>query len=757
SVTDCPCSNMDFCDCSSMNWKTIPSRLPKNMKGLNMSKNALKMVTGTDLKPYEKLKVLILQYNEIHIISNDSFQPLRSLEDLDLSYNNLTNLSSDWFKSLHTLKHLNLLGNQYSVLSKSLFSSLSSLRSLKVGNPYFIAIEMQHFEGLVSLNELYLHCLHLKQYAEGSFKTIKEIDHAILTVNISLLPVILKDLAFSVTWLEFRNASLMDPGDVVAFEVLNNTSVKKVMLNNCTITDASTARILEIIQTYQNVTDIILEDSELLGTGQGSPHLQDKPSSVTTAIITNLHIPNFFLFSDLQNIYKIAPQFKSITCTGSKVFLIPCSFSKSFTSLEFLDISGNLLTDVFLASSACKYEGGSAWPLLQTLNVSKNGLTSLPVVADLLYRQPYLTNLDISHNDFSQSSISNCTWPSKLKYLNISSCQIKRISTCIPTTVEILDLSSNYLTEFLTDLPNLKELYVSNNRLTNLPDDARLPNLETLIIRSNKLNDFFKSDLDLFPKLMTMDGSNNNYICSCQFLDFIQYNTITLLGWPDNYICDSPSSVRDKKIQEAKLPTLMCHKTLVVTLSCIILLLFIALIVALCYFLHVMWYVKMIWAWLKAKRKPMKTYDREICYDAFISYSERDSEWVENMMVQELETTSPPMKLCLHKRDFVPGKWIIDNIIDAMEKSYKTLFVLSEHFVQSEWCKYELEFSHFRLFDENNDTAILILLEPIEKETIPKRFCKLRKLMNTKTYLEWPTEEEQQEQFWFNLKSALRT
>ncbi|XP_027487945.1 toll-like receptor 2 type-2, partial [Corapipo altera] len=148
---------------------------------------------------------------------------------------------------------------------------------------------------------------------------------------------------------------------------------------------------------------------------------------------------------------------------------------------------------------------------------------------------------------------------------------------------------------------------------------------------------------------------------------------------------------------------------------------------------------------------------KDICYDAFVSYSENDSDWVENIMVRELEQACPPFRLCLHKRDFVPGKWIVDNIIDSIEKSHKTLFVLSEHFVQSEWCKYELDFSHFRLFDENNDAVILVLLEPIQSKTIPKRFCKLRKIMNTKTYLEWPLEEEQQQMFWANLKRALKS
>lgn len=121
--------------------------------------------------------------------------------------------------------------------------------------------------------------------------------------------------------------------------------------------------------------------------------------------------------------------------------------------------------------------------------------------------------------------------------------------------------------------------------------------------------------------------------------------------------------------------------------------------------------------------------------------------------------TSPrSLTLCLHKRDFLPGHWIVDNIMSAMERSRRTVFVLSENFVQSDWCRYELDFSHFQLFDGNasGDAAILILLEPLSKDDIPKRFCKLRKLMSSTTYLEWPQEEERSGEFWRSLRSALR-
>lgn len=93
-----------------------------------------------------------------------------------------------------------------------------------------------------------------------------------------------------------------------------------------------------------------------------------------------------------------------------------------------------------------------------------------------------------------------------------------------------------------------------------------------------------------------------------------------------------------------------------------------------------------------------------------------------------------------------------------MERSRRTVFILSENFVHSDWCRYELDFSHFRLFDGNadSDAVILILLEPLSKDDIPKRFCKLRKLMNSTTYLEWPQEEERRAEFWESLRNALR-
>ncbi|XP_078417525.1 toll-like receptor 2 type-2 [Cetorhinus maximus] len=135
--------------------------------------------------------------------------------------------------------------------------------------------------------------------------------------------------------------------------------------------------------------------------------------------------------------------------------------------------------------------------------------------------------------------------------------------------------------------------------------------------------------------------------------------------------------------------------------------------------------------------------------------SEHDSPWVKNKLLVQLENNDPPYRICIHERDFKPGMSIINNIIDCVSKSYKTVFILSKHFVQSEWCHYEFFFAHQQAFDDKKDSLILLLLEPIPKNSIPDRFCKLRKLMNRNTYLEWPQNESQQSFFWKRLKAVL--
>nr|UHH89797.1 TLR2B [Spheniscus magellanicus] len=755
----CPsCDATQLCNCSSMDLDFIPPGLTAKITVLNLAHNRIKHIRSQDLQQAVNLRALLLQSNKISSIDEDSFRSLGKLELLDLSDNNLAHLSPVWFGHLFSLQHLHLQGNSYRDLGESSpFSNLRNLSSLHLGNPQFSTIRQGNFEGIELLDKLWIDGGNLSQYEPGSLKWIKKINHMIINLrSVNVFSAIVRDLLHSVTWLEVREIAFSIPAEMQLLRVMSSSFAKKISFKQTLLTDFTVPEIVSILEDMPKLVEVDMIDCRLLGTGQWEIQIQANQSQTLRVLtIEKLSIKEFYLFRDLQAVEGLLSLLTKVTVDNTKVFLVPCRLSQHLLSLEYLDLSANLLGDFSLEHSAC--QGG--WPSLQTLNLSQNSLSDLEMTGKSLSHLSNLILLDISQNNFGEIP-DVCKWPKNLKYLNLSSTQIPKLTTCIPPTLEVLDVSANNLMEFGLQLPFLKELYLAKNQLKTLPGAAPIPNLVAMSVRRNKLNSFSREEFESFKKLELLDASDNNFICSCEFLSFIHHQAgiaQVLVGWPDKYVCDSPLAVRGVHVGAVHLSLMECHKFLVVSLICALVFLVILILVAVGYKYHAVWYLRMTWAWLQAKRKPKRAPPKDICYDAFVSYSENDSDWVENIMVRELEQACPPFRLCLHKRDFVPGKWIVDNIIDSIEKSHKTLFVLSEHFVQSEWCKYELDFSHFRLFDENNDAAILVLLEPIQSKAIPKRFCKLRKIMNTKTYLEWPLEEEQQQMFWFNLKIALKS
>nr|UHH89799.1 TLR2B [Eudyptula novaehollandiae] len=755
----CPsCDATQVCNCSSMDLDFIPPGLTAKITVLNLAHNRIKHIRSQDLQQAVNLRALLLQSNKICSIDEDSFRSLGKLECLDLSNNNLAHLSPVWFGHLFSLQHLHLQGNSYRDLGESSpFSNLRNLSSLHLGNPQFSMIRQGNFEGIELLDKLWIDGGNLSQYEPGSLKWIKKINHMIINLrSVNVFSAIVRDLLHSVTWLEVRKIAFSIPAEMQLLRVMSSSFAKKISFKQTLLTDATVPEIVSILEDMPKLVEVDMIDCRLLGTGRWEIQIQANQSQTLRVLtIDKLSIEEFYLFTDLQAVEGLLSLLTKVTVDNTKVFLVPCRLSQHLLSLEYLDLSANLLGDFSLEHSAC--QGG--WPSLQTLNLSQNSLSDLEMTGKSLSHLSNLILLDISQNNFGEIP-DVCKWPKTLKYLNLSSTQIPKLTTCIPPTLEVLDVSANNLMEFGLQLPFLKELYLAKNQLKTLPGAARIPNLVAMSVRRNKLNSFSREEFESFKKLELLDASDNNFICSCEFLSFLHHQAgiaQVLVGWPDKYVCDSPLAVRGVHVGAVHLSLMECHKFLVVSLICALVFLVILFLVAVGYKYHAVWYLRMTWAWLQAKRKPKRAPPKDICYDAFVSYSENDSDWVENIMVRELEQACPPFRLCLHKRDFVPGKWIVDNIIDSIEKSHKTLFVLSEHFVQSEWCRYELDFSHFRLFDENNDAAILVLLEPIQSKAIPKRFCKLRKIMNTKTYLEWPLEEEQQQMFWFNLKIALKS
>ena len=74
-------------------------------------------------------------------------------------------------------------------------------------------------------------------------------------------------------------------------------------------------------------------------------------------------------------------------------------------------------------------------------------------------------------------------------------------------------------------------------------------------------------------------------------------------------------------------------------------------------------------------------------YDAFLCHSNKDDEFVLQQLAPRLENGDKPFRLCIHYRDIPGGAYMGDSIVRSVQASKRTILVLSENFLESEYCK----------------------------------------------------------------------
>ncbi|XP_069794289.1 toll-like receptor 2 isoform X2 [Narcine bancroftii] len=479
--------------------------------------------------------------------------------------------------------------------------------------------------------------------------------------------------------------------------------------------------------------------------------------NVRKVSIIDVGNPNFYQFYSLDYLLDIFTPLLELTIIKGSVFYVPCQVSEGMTHLKYLDFSSNLLHGSTFIPQTCLVP----FPNLNVLILNKNQFKNLQSLSRLTAKLKNLSHLCVSHNSLFLPKGQTCTWLQTVKHIDLSHNILEgNVFDCLPASLEFIDLSYNSITTVpnLKRLENLHEIFLTGNAIVSFPEIAADHSLKTLHIDYNKITDVNIASLQSLD-LTELKLSHNPFECFCtiqSFSNYVQQTDAKIIDWPDQYQCDSPQKFRGQVIKYLKFSPIECNIPLFIGIFMASVAILVAVCVILCIKYNVTWYVRTLWLWLKAKRSlNVSQVQKHYQFNAFISYSEHDAWWVKNKLLVQLENNEPPYRICIHERDFKPGKPIITNIINCISKSYKTIFILSKNFVQSEWCHYEFFFAHQQVFDDKKDSLILLLLEPIPKNSIPDRFCKLRKLMNKNTYLEWPQNEFQQGFFWKRLKAVL--
>ncbi|XP_052542579.1 toll-like receptor 13 isoform X2 [Tympanuchus pallidicinctus] len=303
------------------------------------------------------------------------------------------------------------------------------------------------------------------------------------------------------------------------------------------------------------------------------------------------------------------------------------------------------------------------------------------------------------------------------------------------------------------NLSNLQFLDLENVGLHSLTLEVfgNLSQLQVLRLARNELKTFNASVASRLSSLRYVDLRKCPLSCTCDntWLQGWLNNSRVQVVYPYNYTCGS-----QRNAYVHSFDTRVCFLDLGLylfagTAPAVLLLLLVPLVYHRTYWrLRYHWYLLRCWVNQRWRRE-----EKRYLYDSFVSYNSADESWVLQKLVPELERGS--FRLCLHHRDFQPGRSIIDNIVDAVYNSRKTVCVMSRSYLRSEWCSLEVQLASYRLLDERRDILVLVLLEDVGDAEL-SAYHRMRRVLLRRTYLRWPLDPTAQLLFWARLKRALR-
>ncbi|XP_049313839.1 protein toll-like [Bactrocera dorsalis] len=289
---------------------------------------------------------------------------------------------------------------------------------------------------------------------------------------------------------------------------------------------------------------------------------------------------------------------------------------------------------------------------------------------------------------------------------------------------------------------------------------SQLPtNLTVLDLRNNRLNslndEFSRTYLNDSTKLKFLYLSENPWFCNCSTLQLLY--TIrthrTRIPDADQLLCvNQPNdtllmaNVRELCSTPA---TVEYYQYLNTTLFSVAL----TIIIFLCIISLFYKYKLEVEVWLynhNILRCCIREceLDRHKTFDAFISYAHQDADFVNHTLLPQLEQCEPPFRVCTHERNWLAGAYIPEQIIESVEQSRRTIIVLSQHFIESDWARMEFRTAHQCSLNEGRARIIIIKYGEISKSELLDR--ELKAYLDMNTYLDW-----QDIRFWDKLRYAM--
>ncbi|XP_048749228.1 toll-like receptor 13 [Ostrea edulis] len=510
----------------------------------------------------------------------------------------------------------------------------------------------------------------------------------------------------------------------------------RLRLNSLQKLDLSSNRIRDFcFQAFPNLLVLNLTDNQIISLAhfctQDPPKLENLQIAINHLSNTNEFYTYGNRFTSLRHLNISFNPFSLITQNSfsmlSKLKTLHIARLLAYgVNVEEQGLASNSLTELFFGSM-----------ILQEMTVEE--------IRNILKYCPNLLRLDLVNIDFSQFSpdqfVEVLSPLQRLTALSLLHCNIDVVPPLDTfTELSYLDLAFNHIGGLLRDmfsnLKNLKHISFHKNHLT--------------IISESSFPDFI-----WYGNGVKIDLSNNSFDCSCDlewFQTWLKNNSQKMIRYPEFYECNAPIKWKGRKVSEYV--SYDCHlpsQSLILSFTVLgFLSIFIFIVVLL---RKLQWDIKYYFHICK-NRKPFnyKTLLSDVnLYDGYVAYNFRDRKWVMSKVVKHLEQMNQ-YRLCLHERNVLPGGSIVDDIIENIDASRKFILVLSNNFMDDQWCKYEANIANHMLADGKGEKIIILLLEDIQSQHLTSS---LKVLLKSTSHVKWTENANGQKLFFKALRRLM--
>ncbi|CAG9577713.1 unnamed protein product [Danaus chrysippus] len=727
-----------------------------NLRTLELADGRLEVINNDVFMNTPNIQTLMLWGNKISKIHENAFKGLHDLVNVSLNSNEISSLPNKIFSHSPLIRRVDLYDNRLVILQKDLFSGLQHLEEVIItSNKANLSLE-ETFSNLPSLKNLKLETSNIEKLPENLFKNSTSLKTLLLGGNRleNLPPTIFSDQKLVVLNLYDNRISELPAVLFKNQTLMERLDLRKNLINNIPGGLFSDAKNLKVCDLSDNQIELL----ERLILSLARNNLTISKSMNTIALLpTDEYYNEDYAKTFLHySMFKSLKYIKILNLSKNNVSLI-CEDWRQLIGLKKLDLSYNNID--FLSDISMSFDFSDA-----VVDVRNNKITTIlpPVYNNDTQKPTFILNdnpftCDCYLYDFIQRYKSTkstpilqmdsatCASPRSLKNTHISELTPEQLFCDVPCnncTCKIKPYNSRFVIdceEMPSNLPQVSKEFEAMN-LTNeihlkrstqvIPSYYKYVDLSNLNLTTapsvvssvelNLTNNHLKSaPLDLLLNNCTLYLSNNPFLCSCNDYENVEYlmKYKHLIRDYKEIRCEDGGLVSNVNIE-----TICVARNSVIigsTVSVIGVILVIIIAIYYKYSTEIRILLRKYHLWWGDE------FDHEKEYDAFVSYSHQDENYVVEHLVPNLEGGKPPLKLCVHYRNWVIGDFIPTQIARSVEQSRITIIVLSKHFINSIWGHMEFRTAH------GKGKVIILMLDDISTDEILDPELKAYIAMNT--------------------------